>query len=235
MARFLCLTIMLSSLLVADTALGAGWRKCRRPTTCQACPRPVYCCPLPSKTDSPSYCLQRVYQEYPGPYDLYECLTFPDGCGSLATSYEEYYFGPINSALAQTCVSTDKPCEVENFCRLLPWGCGVPGHGMTLSTRAQAAQVLAFGNPAAGPPSFYRIQIGTDFVYVAIVRIPPSGPVVTERFIGMEMEPHIEPISPATFGTPIPRNGAQFEIDYVDGNTGDSRKAKIWLKNDVSP
>jgi hypothetical protein len=237
MVRSLYFVAMLSSVLVADAALGVGWRKCHRPTTCRGCPPTVYCCPLPCKTYSTNYCLQRIYLDYPGPFDLYECLTHPDGCDP-SSSYEELYYGPINAPLVQTCGSAARPCEQESTCGLRPGGCGVPGHRKTLRTRAEARQMLASGNAAASPARFYKIPMNVtqpiDYAYVAIVRIPPSGSIVTERFIGVEMEPHGESLSTATFGTPIPRNGAQFEIDYVVSN-GDSRKAYIWRKDDIVP
>lgn len=79
-----------------DTAL--AWRhhlRCRR-TKC--------CCPVKHEMaeKGPNYCLQTILMDFAGSYDLYDCITYDDGCPTPPdpdSPYEDLYFGQRSSEL----------------------------------------------------------------------------------------------------------------------------------------
>src|SRR4051812_25157442 len=83
-------TLMLVVVLVSSDTAFARRILCRRArydnSQCNACKR----C---QTKGIPCYCLSRKYLDYPGPYDLWECTTFPNGCDTPATAEDDLYYG----------------------------------------------------------------------------------------------------------------------------------------------
>lgn len=233
MVRSVCFVVGLLSVLVADPAFAARWRKCKRWAEWSACPQPTKCSPSPCAPYSEAYCLQRKYLDYPGPMDLYECLTSPSGCNVLGDEYEELYYGAIHSPLVQKCSGGN--CEFESKCRLDMWGDGIPGHEMTLRTQSEAWRMVAAGlagagyDPATITPRYFKIAISpTEEVWVIAVTIPPTPKNPTEAYIGLEMEAQSGPTTTPTHGPVMLGNGAQFQIDYSEN--GPPRRLYVWRK-----
>jgi hypothetical protein len=182
----------------------------------------------------PIHCLQQKWINYPGPFDMYICLTFYEDC--YETGVEELWYGAASTGLPQIC----NRCEQEE-----PYGraaTAFPGHEWNLGHH-NAWDVVGTGletagiNTASMNPEFHKIPqdatrslaIGRD-LYVMAVPIEVSGKLGAVRYLCVETDsiPE-EQVSEATFThAKAAGTGAQFAVEYtVDGQT---RKGFVWLK-----
>lgn len=193
----------------------------------------------------PCYCLTRKYLDYPGPYDLWECTTFPDGCDTPETAEDDLYYGfPTPGTMLPEHCGTEPcgTCEGEGGYakQLNAFGDGkLPGHERVLRSKAEAWKAMEDGLSAAGfntstlEHEFYKIpynpRIGRA-VFVIVAKIPPSGSVAENRYLGLEIEPHSETLDTVSFSSaPVPGIGRQFTIKYRAHNN--DRTARVWLRD----
>jgi hypothetical protein len=176
-----------------------------------------------------------MYFDIPGTvYDVYECLTYADGCTG---SYEEdlwYGFPTPGATLPQSCANQN--CETDGW-----RGAILPGHGLKLDTREKAWKVIDAGLSSAGiatdinQAEYYWIHrddlpsgIGRD-VYLIIVPVPGpvSGSTSTTRYFCMETE-QLSGVDRLGSVHVKKGRGQQLRFQYTAGT--ENRKGTIWLK-----
>jgi hypothetical protein len=196
--------------------------------------------------DLPCSCLQELWVDNPGPYDLYIALNHVTSCNEQPQ--EVLWYGwPSNSTLPQQCGYT--ACEEYQE----PNGPSVasfPGHGQEL-VGLKAWEVVRVGLESAirkspglefGTPSYHiipgkslpeKLKATRDMVVMAI---PMSVHVKTSRFDGNKYYLCVQvestnglPISKATFEDVKLGTGSQLLVKFRT-RTGEVRKGLVWLK-----
>ncbi len=197
-------------------------------------------------TTPPCSCLQELWVDYPGPYDLYFSLNHYSNC--YDTPDEGLWYGwPNNYTLPQSCA--DDECEeyeeTPNRSAAL-----FPGHGQNL-VGTKAWEIFRTGLDSAvrkmpglefGPPAYHvipqkslpaKLNATQDMVVMAI---PINVHVKGSRFDGknyylcvqMDTADGLQ-ITKATFEDAKPGLGSQFQVKIRTQN-GEVRKGLVWLK-----
>jgi hypothetical protein len=234
--RYICLSVLLFIVFDSGTALAAGKATCRcrgirfhRMSTNS-------CRPCPTKS-AERYCLQRVYFDAPNPWpDVYECLLYPDGCGT--PDYEEvYYVGPVSGALPQNC-SPNANCESARYGQR-----PIPPHPFILDSKQKAWQTVDEGLTGANLPTDPS-NVGYDIIPMRVaqridpsidrdvymIMVPVPGPNSGDvRYVCLETEPLRDVTRSQNFHvSKTPDSGRQLRIDYSVG--GENRVGFVWLK-----
>lgn len=194
----------------------------------------------------PCSCLQELWVDYPGPYDLYFSLNHITSCSD--EGQEGLWYGaPTNFSFPQDC--EENQCEEyqgpEN--RL---AASFPGHGQEL-VGTKAWDVFRTGLESAarkmpglefGAPSYYviphkslpvQLKATRDIVVMAI---PVSVHIKESRFDGRNYYLCVQissaegvQLSQATFEGTRTGRGRQFRIKIRPQN-GDARLGLVWLR-----
>jgi hypothetical protein len=189
----------------------------------------------------PRYCLQRLWLDYPGCADIYECLTFNYDCLYEVPSEGLWYGCPTEG--------NELPEDCDYSCESGGWGGGKgypPPHGWALNTKQKAWDKLNAGLTAAGiivnqgDAQYYMIpqsQSGVGRpVWVIAVKVPTgSSPRISgDRYLCIETDP-LSRADSATFPNKAKQvgPGAQLTIDYQVGS--ETRTAFVYLKSKPGP
>jgi hypothetical protein len=191
----------------------------------------------------PCSCLQELWADYPGPYDLYISLNKIVDCNDDEESL--WYGTPYNNSLPQICESGNcQPYEDddERFGAL-------PGHGQTL-VGTKAWEMFRAGIQAAilkspgleiGEPSYHSIarsnlpanvQGSGDLLVMAIpMTVHAKGSRIDGKtyFLCIQIDSAQGlPLTNATFEKGKAGAGSQFHI--TDRVKDEERKGLVWLK-----
>ena len=194
----------------------------------------------------PCSCLQELWVDYPGPYDLYFSLNHIDSCNDIGDE-GLWYGSPTNMTLPQHC--SEDECEEYQGPENRSAGF-FPGHGHEL-VGAKAWDVFRTGLESAarkmpglefGPPSYYviprkilptKLKATRDLVVMAI---PVSVHIKGSKFDGKNYYLCLEmssaegvQLSPASFESARSGRGHQFQTKIRPKN-GDARLGLVWLK-----
>jgi len=194
----------------------------------------------------PCSCLQELWIDYPGPYDLYIALNHVTSCHDEAE--EVLWYGwPSNSTLPQQCGAN--ACEEYEG----PEGRALavfPGHGQEL-VGVKAWDVFRVGLESAVRKS-PGLEFGTPLYHIIPRKNLPAKLNTTRDMVVMAipMDVHIKgirfdgntyylciqidsadevPISKATFEDAKPGRGSQLQVKFRT-KTGEVRKGLVWLK-----
>jgi hypothetical protein len=194
----------------------------------------------------PCTCLQELWVDYPGPYDLYFSLDHMTSCDDAG---EEgiWYGAPSNSSLPQICSNYECEAYGGEGQRI---AATFPGHGQEL-VGAKAWDVFRVGLESAtrkmpglefGAPTYHiiprknlpaQLKATRDMVVMAI---PINVHVKGSRFDGnsyylcVQMDSAIGlPITTATFEDGKLGIGSQLHVKYRV-KSGEVRKGLVWLR-----
>ncbi len=199
-----------------------------------------------SATTPPCSCLQELWIDYPGPYDLYFSLDHYSNC--YDTPDEGLWYGwPTNNVLPQSC--GDDECEEFQGDRKRSAAL-FPGHGQDL-VGTKAWEVFRTGLDSAarkmpglefGSPLYHvipqkslpaKLNATQDMVVMAI---PISIHIKGSRFDGKNYYLCIQmdstdglPITKAAFEHAKLGRGRQFQVKLRAQN-GEARTGLVWLK-----
>jgi hypothetical protein len=193
----------------------------------------------------PCSCLQELWVDYPGPYDLYIALSKEFDCNE--TGEEDLWFGqPGNYDLPQICENNE--CE-EYQGNDRRGAQALPGHGQIL-VGAKAWDVFRVGLESAarrkpgleyGTPTYHKIPrrnlpanivASGDMIVVAIPMVvhAKGSRIDGETYYLCVQIDSAEGVTltPATFENGKPGRGSQMQIKYrVNGNMCNGL---VWLK-----
>jgi hypothetical protein len=189
----------------------------------------------------PCYCLQQLWMDYPGPFDLYICRLYSESCDEEPT--DELWFGmPKNSLRPQVCLDEEEQCESEGYGERNK---GIEGHGSTLTDESawgmaraalQAAKKkvhqLTWGQPEFHEIPRRKIPEGLEITSnVLVMAVPINGkrPTTDTYYLCIQIDSlESEDLTEAEFEDGVDGSGRQFSIKYhVDG---EDRTGLVWLK-----
>lgn len=193
----------------------------------------------------PCSCLQELWIDYPGPYDLYFALTKQTSCND-AGEEDLWYGSPSNSTLPQICANND--CEeYQGDDRRA--ASTFPGHGQEL-VGVKAWDVFRVGLESAtrrmpglefGTPLYHKIprkNVPANVVAaggMVVMAVPMTVHVKGSRLDGKTYYLCVQidsvaglPITAATFENGKQGTGSQMHVNYRVN--GDARKGLVWLK-----
>jgi hypothetical protein len=194
----------------------------------------------------PCSCIQELFADYPGPFDLYIALTHQISCDDEGE--EELWFGnPSNSTRPQICESNSCEDYEEDGGRAAST---FPGHGQQL-VGVKAWDVFRVGIESAAR-KMPGLEYGTPTYHILPRKNLPTKLKATQDMIVMAipMEIHIKdsrldgktyylcvqldsaeglPITKAAFENGKPGTGSQLNIKYRV-KSGEVRKGLVWLK-----
>ncbi|MCI0332313.1 MAG: hypothetical protein L0228_03685 [Planctomycetes bacterium] len=190
----------------------------------------------------PCHCVQELWLDYPGPNDLYVCLTFISA--PCQQGEEELWYGLPYGQLPQSCVL--QACESYQGGFVSEES--LPGHGMHLSASGARDTVLRglknakLTNPSlhwVEPPQYHRIpeemipselEIDHEILVIAlpITINDPDSKLHGKTFHLCLQINSAEDITAAEFSKGERRRGRQFAIDYRVET--EDRRGIVWLK-----
>jgi hypothetical protein len=198
-----------------------------------------------SAVSPPCSCLQEIWVDYPGPYDLYIALSKEYDCSEVG---EEglWYGSPSNLTLPQICDNDECEDYQGDDRRSAQF---FPGHGQELAG-VKAWETFRVGLEAAvrkmpgleyGMPAFHKIPQKNVPANVSaagdmlVMAIPMTVHAKGSRIDGKTYYLCIQidsaegvPLTPATFDDGRSSIGSQMQTKYrVNGNV---RKGLVWLK-----
>ena len=219
-------------LIFAPSDYAFGWR--------HRCCRRVQCCPCPVEAPAPepgppvpNYCLQVKVMDFAGNYDLYDCLTYDDGCPSAPDSpYEDMYYGPKHWDPVQTCPN----CEVgEVWFKHVGGGKGPTGNGKNFTTKTAACNYLTGNGGAAGGQQcrYYELPksvsgLSKDYFFVMVRINLPGG---KQHYVGVQTNDLPDTPESASYSNcDILHEGGNSKVLSFDIKIGsETRKGLVWL------
>ncbi len=192
----------------------------------------------------PCSCLQELWIDYPGPFDLYISLTKLIDCNDEPE--EGLWYGtPYNSALPQICENGNcQPYDDDD-----ERTASMPGHGQSL-VGAKSWEMFRVGIEAAvrkspglefGEPSYHSIARGSlptsvagkgDLLVMAIpMTVHSKGSPIDGKtyYFCVQIDSAVGlPLTDATFEKGKAGSGSQLHIKYLV--RGEKRNGLVWLK-----
>lgn len=192
----------------------------------------------------PCACIQQLWVDYPGPYDLYFVLVYVENCEEPGE--EDLWYGePSNAERPQVC--EENTCE--NFDVKRTGVGGLPGHGHAL-TGADAWKTVQQGLQAAkkktpkleyGVPQYHKIpqeklpeglEMTEDLCILAVpITVHVAGSSADGRvyYLCFQLDSIGDAkFTEATFGDAKLGSGEQLHVPYqVEGK---SRTGLVWLR-----
>jgi hypothetical protein len=193
----------------------------------------------------PCSCLQEMWVDYPGPYDLYFALNHITSCDDEGEEGLWYGFAS-NSDLPQIC----EYCNCEEYEPQGRMAAAFPGHGQEL-VGVKAWNVFRVGLESATRKS-PGLEFGTPLYHIIprknlpvklkakhdmlVMAIPINVHIKGSRYDGNTYYLCVEidsadgvPISKATFENAKSGRGSQLQVKFRT-TTGELRNGLVWLK-----
>ncbi len=204
---------------------------------------------LTPKAMAPGHCIQQLLQDYPGPNDLYYCVTHPNA-KDCTYGEEDMWFGqPSNAYRPQICLNN----ECEPYGQEIASERGVPpGHGMDLTASSAWGMIKAGLKSAQKKTPGFKwddaeyhvipraqihadIEVNTDIDVIAVpikvIYVRTNPPTVTTVHFCLEFNPaEGEETTPVDVVSSKPGKGRNFSMKYKLPGENQERTGLVWLK-----